>query len=104
MLEHAIYSVISPEGCAAILWRSAEHKEKAANALKLTAKDLHEIGICDEIVSEPAGGAHEDWDAAAEALADALEQTLSGIEKLSVSTLHTQRWAKYEGIGAWREG
>ena len=104
MLEHAIYSVISPEGCAAILWRSAEHKEKAANALKLTAKDLHEIGICDEIVSEPAGGAHEDWDAAAEALADALERTLSGIEKLSVSTLHTQRWAKYEGIGAWREG
>ena len=104
MLEHAIYSVISPEGCAAILWRSAEHKEKAANALKLTAKDLHEIGICDEIVSEPAGGAHEDWDAAAEALADALERTLSELEKLSVSTLHKQRWAKYEGIGAWREG
>ena len=104
MLKHAIYSVISPEGCAAILWRSAEHKEKAANALKLTAKDLHEIGICDEIVSEPPGGAHEDWDTAAEALGDALERTVSALEELSVSKLHAQRWAKYEAIGAWREG
>ena len=103
MLEHAIYSVISPEGCAAILWRSAEHKEKAANALKLTAKDLHEMGICDEIVPEPPGGAHEDWDMTAKALEEALERTLPALEKLSISKLQAQRWAKYGAIGAWRE-
>ena len=103
MLEHAIYSVISPEGCAAILWRSAEHKEKAANALKLTAKDLHEMGICEEIVPEPAGGAHEDWDMTSKALEEALARTLSALEKLSISKLHAQRWAKYGAIGAWRE-
>jgi len=104
MLEHSIYSVISPEGCAAILWRSAEHKEKAANALKLTADDLHEIGVCDEIVPEPRGGAHEDWDAAADSLRDALERTVSELEKLTVKKLQAQRWAKYEAIGAWRDG
>lgn len=104
MLEHAIYSVISPEGCAAILWRSAEHKEKAANALKLTASDLHDIGVCDEIVPEPSGGAHANWDDAAEALREALDRTLSELEKLSVKKLLAQRWAKYEAIGAWREG
>ena len=104
MLEHSIYSVISPEGCAAILWRSAEHKEKAANALKLTAKDLHEIGICDEIVPEPQGGAHEDWDAAADSLRDALDRTVAELEKLTVKKLQAQRWAKYEAIGAWRDG
>lgn len=103
MLEHAIYSVISPEGCAAILWRSAEHKEKAASALKLTAKDLHEMGICDEIVPEPPGGAHEDWDMTAKALEEALERTLPALEKLSISKLQAQRWAKYGAIGAWRE-
>ena len=103
MLEHAIYSVISPEGCAAILWRSAEHKEKAANALKLTAKDLHEMGICEEIVPEPPGGAHEDWDMTSKALEEALERTLPALEKLSISKLQAQRWAKYGAIGAWRE-
>lgn len=104
MLEHSIYSVISPEGCAAILWRSAEHKEKAANALKLTAEDLHELGVCDEIVREPAGGAHEDWDAAADLLRDALDRTVGELEKLTVKKLLAQRWAKYEAIGAWRDG
>ena len=104
MLEHSIYSVISPEGCAAILWRSAEHKEKAANALKLTAKDLHTIGVCDEIVPEPCGGAHEDWDAAADSLQEALDRTVSELERLTVKKLLAQRWAKYEAIGAWRDG
>ncbi len=102
MLEHAIYSVISPEGCAAILWRSAEHKEKAANALRLTAADLHASGICDEIVPEPHGGAHSDWDEAASRLAEALGRTLDELGKLSVKKLLAQRWAKYEAIGAWR--
>ena len=104
MLEHSIYSVISPEGCAAILWRSAEHKEEAANALKLTAKDLRAIGVCDEIVSEPQGGAHENWDGAADSLSEALDRTLAELQKLSAKKLLAQRWAKYEAIGSWREG
>ena len=103
MLEHSIYSVISPEGCAAILWRSAEHKEKAANALKLTARDLLELGVCDEIVPEPEGGAHTDWDGASERLAEALGRTLTELEQLPVDRLREGRWKKYEAIGAWRE-
>jgi acetyl-CoA carboxylase carboxyl transferase subunit alpha len=103
MLEHAIYSVISPEGCAAILWRSAEHKEKAAEALKLTARDLLRLGVCDEIVPEPEGGAHVDWDVAASHLGSALVRTVAELERLSVDELRQRRWAKYEAIGAWRE-
>jgi acetyl-CoA carboxylase carboxyl transferase subunit alpha len=103
MLEHSIYSVISPEGCAAILWRSSEYREKAAVALRLTAKDLLDAGVCDEIVPEPEGGAHSDWDAAAENLAEALHRVVGGLEKLSTKKLLAQRWAKYEAIGAWRE-
>jgi acetyl-CoA carboxylase carboxyl transferase subunit alpha len=103
MLEHAIYSVISPEGCAAILWRSAEHKEKAATALKLTARDLKRLGVCDEIVPEPEGGAHTDWNGAAERLADSLERVVGELEKLPVDDLRERRWEKYEAIGAWQE-
>jgi len=103
MLEHSIYSVISPEGCAAILWRSAEHKEKAATALRLTADDLHELGICDEIVPEPRGGAHADWDQAASLLGDALSRVVGELSKLPTKKLLAARWAKYESIGAWRE-
>jgi len=103
MLEHSIYSVNSPEGCAAILWRSAEHREAAARALRLTAKDLLELGICDEVVPEPAGGAHADWDEAAGFLAEALDRTLSELSALPVEQLLEARWAKYDAIGAWRE-
>ncbi|NNL30755.1 MAG: acetyl-CoA carboxylase carboxyl transferase subunit alpha, partial [Gemmatimonadetes bacterium] len=103
MLEHSIYSVISPEGCAAILWRSAEHKEKAATALKLTAEDLLSLGVCDEIVPEPVGGAHTDWEEAADHLSTALEKNLDVLTKLSQKKLLAQRWAKYEAIGDWRE-
>ena len=103
MLEHSIYSVISPEGCAAILWRSAEHREEAARALRLTAKDLLELGICDEVVAEPAGGAHADWDEAAGFLAEAIDRTLSELCELPVERLLEERWAKYDAIGAWRE-
>ena len=63
MLEHAIYSVISPEGCASILWKDAEKMREAAEALRLTAQDLHQLGVCDHIVKEPLGGAHRDPDA-----------------------------------------
>lgn len=103
MLQHAIYSVISPEGCAAILWRSAEHKEKAATALKLTARDLTRLGVCDEIVPEPEGGAHTDWDGAAKLLATSLERVIGELEQLPVEDLRERRWEKYEAIGAWQE-
>lgn len=103
MLEHSIYSVISPEGCAAILWRSAEHKEKAASALKLTADDLLDLGVCDEVVLEPPGGAHSDWDGAAANLHDALHRSVMELSELSSTRLLEQRWAKYDAIGAWRE-
>jgi acetyl-CoA carboxylase carboxyl transferase subunit alpha len=103
MLEHSVYSVISPEGCAAILWRSAEHREKAATALRLTSKDLLELGICDEVVEEPMGGAHADWDLAAQCLGDALERNLKELAALSHKTLLERRWAKYGEIGAWYE-
>jgi acetyl-CoA carboxylase carboxyl transferase subunit alpha len=103
MLEHSIYSVISPEGCAAILWRSAEHREDAARALRLTAKDLLHMGICDRVIPEPEGGAHADWDGAAAYLASALDETLTDLSRLPVDRLLEKRWAKYDAIGAWRE-
>jgi len=103
MLEHSIYSVISPEGCAAILWRSADFREEAARALRLTAKDLLELGVCDEVVPEPAGGAHSDWDRAAGYLQEALDRTVGKLEKTPVRKLLEARWKKYDGIGAWRE-
>lgn len=102
MLEHSIYSVISPEGCAAILWRSAEHKEKAATALRLTAKDLYQLGVCDEIIPEPEGGAHKDWEGAATALKESLVRNIGELRKLSTSEVLERRWGKYEAIGAWR--
>ncbi|MEK9501906.1 acetyl-CoA carboxylase carboxyltransferase subunit alpha [Gaopeijia maritima] len=101
MLEHSIYSVISPEGCAAILWRSAEHREKAADALKLTAKNLLALGVCDEIVDEPSGGAHSDWDATSDALRAALHRNLGELEALEVEDRIRLRHAKFEAMGSW---
>jgi len=103
MLEHSIYSVISPEGCAAILWRSADFREEAASALKLTAKDLLELGVCDAVVPEPPGGAHSDWDSTAESVREAIDRTVEELVKLSPQELLESRWRKYDGIGAWRE-
>ena len=103
MLEHSVYSVISPEGCSAILWRSAEHREEAAGALQLTANDLLDHGVCDEIIPEPVGAAHSDWDAAGAYLEDALDRVLSELVELTIEQLLESRWAKYEAIGAWRK-
>ena len=103
MLEHSIYSVITPEGCAAILWRSAEHREKAADALRLTSSDLTELAVCDQVINEPPGGAHADWDETARRLGDALEEVVTDLTSRPVDKLLEERWAKYEGIGAWRE-
>jgi acetyl-CoA carboxylase carboxyl transferase subunit alpha len=103
MLEHSVYSVISPEGCSAILWRSAEHREEAASALQLTADDLLDHGVCDEIIPEPVGGAHSNWDSAGAHLEDTLDRVLSELAELTIEQLLESRWAKYEAIGTWRE-
>ena len=101
MLEHAVYSVISPEGCAAILWRTAGEREKAARALKLTSRDLFRMGIADEIIQEPPGGAHSDWDAAAAKVKDALFRHLQELSKMSQEKLMEDRQAKFEAMGEW---
>jgi acetyl-CoA carboxylase carboxyl transferase subunit alpha len=102
MFENAVYSVISPEGCAAILWKTDAAKDKAAEALKMTAPDLAELGVIDEVVAEPPGGAHEDWDATAVQLGRALERNLAELLELSVEELRGRRWERYEQVGTWR--
>jgi len=103
MLEHSVYSVISPEGCAAILWRSAEHRDLAAAALKLTSRDLMGLGVADEVIPEPAGGAHLDWDGIAGELEQALLRNLRELESFGVEERRELRWAKFEAMGAWVE-
>ncbi|MEZ4416274.1 MAG: acetyl-CoA carboxylase carboxyltransferase subunit alpha [Gemmatimonadota bacterium] len=103
MLENSVYSVITPEGCAAILWRSADQRERAAEALKLTSGDLLRLGIADEVVPEPAGGAHADPDQTAENLADVLDRHLRELEAVPIDTLLERRWAKFEAMGHWVE-
>ena len=103
MLEHSVYSVISPEGCAAILWRSADYKKEAAKALKLTSKDLLELQIADEVIPEPVGGAHSDWDVASENVKEAIQRNLGDLEQVDIADLLSNRWAKYESMGQWKE-
>jgi len=103
MLEHAIYSVISPEGCAAILWKTSDEREKAARALKLTSEDLAQLGVADEIIAEPAGGAHSDWDGAAQALKAALCRHLTELAGMDVEEVLVRRRLKFERLGRWRE-
>lgn len=103
MLENAIYSVISPESCAAIVWRDASRASDAAEALKLTAKHLLGLGLIDEIVPEPAEGAQTDWDAAAKLLGDALEKQLDELSKMSVQELLDDRYEKFRKIGGFFE-
>lgn len=103
MLEHSVYSVISPEGCAAILWRSADYKKEAAKALKLTSKDLLELQIADEVIPEPVGGAHSDWDVASENVKEAIQRNLGDLEHVDIDDLLSNRWAKYESMGQWKE-
>lgn len=101
MLEHSIYSVISPEGCAAILWRTADEREKAARALKLTSHELFTRGIADEIVPEPPGGAHADMDRAAQMLKDVLTKHYRELKDMSPDDLMKDRQAKFEAMGEW---
>ena len=99
MLENAIYSVISPEGCASILWRDAGKAELAAAALKITAQELMELGLVDRIVREPDGGAHLDHDAAAALLAPVLEGSLAELSSLTTADLLAQRYDKFRHMG-----
>jgi acetyl-CoA carboxylase carboxyl transferase subunit alpha len=98
MFEHAVYSVISPEGCASILWRTADKAADAAEAMKITAQDLQALGVIDRIVPEPLGGAHRDPAAAIESLKSALVEELSGCSALGREELLKQRRAKYLAI------
>jgi acetyl-CoA carboxylase carboxyl transferase subunit alpha len=97
------YSVIPPEGCAAILWRDRKYTETAANALKLGARELHEQGIADEVIPEPLGGAHRDPDEAAAALGEALRRHLGELTGLSTKKLLDQRYNKYRQMGEFTE-
>lgn len=99
MLEHAIYSVISPEGCASILWRTAEKAADAAEAMKVTAQDLLALKVIDRIVAEPVGGAHRDPQAAAETLAAAIGQELDELSKMNVKDLQRMREDRFLRIG-----
>lgn len=103
MLEHAYYSVISPEGAAAILWRDANEAQKAAEALKITAKDLYSLGIIDEIIPEPRGGAHRDPEEQSRRIQKALKEHLDSLLKLSPQELIDDRYQKYAKIGEFLE-
>ena len=103
MLENAIYSVISPEGCAAILWRSRDRAEDAARALRVTAPDLAEFGVIDEIVPEPQGGAHLDPEVAAVTLGKVLGRHLSELVELDGDELIRQRREKFYAMGRWED-
>jgi acetyl-CoA carboxylase carboxyl transferase subunit alpha len=102
MLENAVYSVITPEGCAAILWKTATARDKAAEALKVTATDLADLGVVDAVIPEPVGGAQNDWDATADALHSALRKNLNALLKKNPDTLRRERWEKFENMGAYR--
>ena len=104
MLQYSIYSVISPEGCASILWKSGEKSADAAEAMGITAQKLHELGLVDEVVEEPLGGAHRDGAAMAETLRDALGRYLARLDALPVDELLSERYQRLVGAGEFREG
>ena len=102
MLENTWYSVISPESCSSILWRTWEYKERAADALKLTAKDMKSNGLIDEIIKEPLGGAHRNREAIFESVKKAIEETYKKLSKLSVEKLIEKRMDKYTSYGVYK--
>src|SRR5499427_3716541 len=103
MLENSVYSVISPEGCAAILWRDASQRERAAEALKLTANDLLRLQLIDEVIAEPPGGAHADPEATAHSLGEALRRHLRELRRIKTDKLLKRREEKYLSMGALTE-
>lgn len=103
MLEHAVYSVISPEGCAAILWKNPGAAQDAAAAMKITARDLKELGIIDEVVPEPEGGAHTDHARAAALLRPYLQKALRELSKLKPAALREERYKKFRRMGVFEK-
>ncbi len=101
MFENSVYSVISPEGCAAILWRDGKQGPKAAEALRLAASDLLSLGIVDGVMPEPVGGAHRDWEGAAETLRVELRKNLAALAGVSATELIARRAAKYRRLGVF---
>ena len=99
MLENAVYSVISPEGCASILWRSAEKAREAADALRLTAEDLGKLGVIDATIPEPVGGAHRDPDSAIAAVGDEIERGLRALIDVPGGELRARRREKFMRMG-----
>ena len=100
MLEHSIYSVISPEGCASILWKDAEKMREAAEALRLTAQNLKELGVCDKVIAEPIGGAHRDKTTAINAVGAAIAEMLAEMDGKKGKDIRDNRRKKYLGLGA----
>jgi acetyl-CoA carboxylase carboxyl transferase subunit alpha len=100
MLEHSIYSVITPEGCASILWRDAEKMREAAEALRLTAQDLSELGVTDRVIPEPLGGAHRDAAETIATVGDAISSMLSELDGQDAEEIRSNRRKKYLGLGA----
>ncbi|MDN5870679.1 MAG: acetyl-CoA carboxylase carboxyltransferase subunit alpha, partial [Nitrococcus sp.] len=103
MLSYATYSVISPEGCAAILWKSPEKAAQAAEAMGITAEELHKLGLVDEVIAEPLGGAHRDYKAVSEALRAALLDALARLDDIDVDHLVQQRYERLMQFGSYRE-
>ena len=103
MLEHAVYSVISPEGCAAILWKNPSAAAEAAAAMRITASDLKRLGVIDEIVPEPPGGAHADPTSAAQLLAPYLEKALKELQKVKPALLPEERYKKFRKMGVFEK-
>jgi acetyl-CoA carboxylase carboxyl transferase subunit alpha len=97
-----VYSVISPEGCAAILWKSGSERDKAAEAMRVTAGDLKSLNVIDEVIPEPTGGAHSDWEVTAQSLKDVILRHLGELRELPVAALRASRWQKYMEMGEWR--
>lgn len=104
MLENTWYSVISPESCSSILWKTWDYKEQAASVLKLTAKDLEELKVIDGVIPEPLGGAHRDHKVTAAALKKQLQDSIKRLKKLKPEKLIDQRIQKYSSIGAYKKG
>jgi acetyl-CoA carboxylase carboxyl transferase subunit alpha len=102
MLQYSVYSVISPEGCASILWKSADKKELAAEAMGITAERLDKLGLVDEVLREPLGGAHRDPQAMSDALKDALLRHLDQVSQLSEDALLASRYERLRGQGVYR--
>ncbi|MCA9801569.1 MAG: acetyl-CoA carboxylase carboxyltransferase subunit alpha [Cyanobacteria bacterium HKST-UBA02] len=103
MLEHSVYSVISPEGCASILWRSADKVLEAAQSMRITAREILELGVIDGVIPEPLGGAHHDYDFAAEQVREALLGEIKKLSKLSADAIRKDRQDKFRKIGAFSE-